>query len=639
MNQENQEMKHAAVFAAAAICAAAATAAVSCATADDQPAATPGKLTFYPSSATDLEDGPMADRRTVNEKFLTETLNPDALLSKFLTVAGLEAKARPYGGWEARDIAGHSLGHYLSALGMAYAHGGNKKAKERSDYIVDELAKCQDKLGTGYVHAEDERWLNDLERGTVRPQPFNLNGVWVPFYSIHKVFAGLRDAYRLTGNKKALDVEKKLADRVIAALSNLSPEQVQNMLRAEHGGMLEVMVDLTTDTGDKKYSEAGRKFFFDNRILGAMEEQRDIFNGIHANTQIPKIAGLARLYEVEGDEKARTGAEYFFTEVSTKRSYANGGHSESEHFYDMNDVNRTLKPNTAETCNSFNMVKIAMHVFEWNQNTKPMDFAEKVTLNHIAANIGKEPGEYGYFLSLGSPHYKVFSTEFNSWWCCVGSGMENPERYTEISFAHSDDAVVVNQYWAAELKDDKLGLDLELKSAFPLSKTAEIKLDLKKSKKFALDLRKPAWAKQMTVKVNGSSVKADADERGYIAINRTWKDGDKVQVEFGFPLYSESLPDGKHVAFFYGPLLLAAVIPPKAGDDPALRRYRDQWGPETHEPIPTVAAADAETAIKAFKPGKNFGEFIAKGKDGEFTLMPLFNIYHEHYSAYLPLDK
>ena len=430
-------MKHAAVLAAAAICAATAAVA-SCASADEEPATVPGKLTFYPSSATELEAGPLADRKKVNETFLLETMNPDALLSKFLTVAGLEPKAKPYGGWEARDIAGHSLGHYLSALGMAYAHGGNKKAKERSDYIVDELAKCQDKLGTGYVHAEDERWLNDLERGTVRPQPFNLNGVWVPFYSIHKVFAGLRDAYRLTGNKKALDVEKKLADRVIAALSNLNADQVQNMLRAEHGGMLEVMVDLTTDTGDKKYSEAGRRFFFDNRILGAMEEQRDIFNGIHANTQIPKIAGLARLYEVEGDEKARTGAEYFFTEVSTKRSYANGGHSESEHFYDMNDVARTLKPNTAETCNSYNMVKIAQHVFEWNQNTKPMDFAEKVTLNHIAANIGHEPGEYGYFLSLGSPHYKVFSTEFDSWWCCVGSGMENPERYTEISFATVD---------------------------------------------------------------------------------------------------------------------------------------------------------------------------------------------------------
>ena len=136
-----------------------------------------------------------------------------------------------------------------------------------------------------------------------------------------------------------------------------------------------------------------------------------------------------------------------------------------------------------------------MHVFEWNQNTKPMDFAERVTLNHIASNIGKEPGEYGYFLSLGSPHYKVFSTEFDSWWCCVGSGMENPERYTEISFAHSDDAVVVNQYWAAELKDDKLGLELEIESAFPLSKTAKIELELKKAKTFTLDLRRPVWAK------------------------------------------------------------------------------------------------------------------------------------------------
>ena len=628
-------MKPAAILAAAALCAVAA----SCASADEQPASTPGKLTFYPSAASKLAGGPLEDRMEVNEKFLLETVNPDALLSKFLTVAGLEAKAKPYGGWEGRDIAGHSLGHYLSALAMCYAHNGNAKAKERADYIVDELAKCQDKLGTGYVHAEDEGWLNQLERGTVRPQPFNLNGVWVPFYSIHKVFAGLRDAYRLTGNKKALEVERKLADRVCAALSNLNENQVQNMLRAEHGGMLEVMVDLAEDTGDRKYAEAGRRFFFDNRILGAMEEQRDIFNGIHANTQIPKIAGLARLYEVEGDEKAKTGAEYFYTEVSTKRSYANGGHSESEHFYDMNDVARTLKPNTAETCNSYNMVKIAQHVFEWNQNTKPMDFAEKVTLNHIASNIGHEPGEYGYFLSLGSPHYKVFSTEFDSWWCCVGSGMENPERYTEISFATDGASVAVNQYWAAELKDARLGLDLELKSEFPLSKTAEISLGLKKSKKFALDLRRPGWAKQMTVKVNGVAVSADADERGYIAINRTWKDGDKVQVEFEFPFYAETLPDGKHVAFFYGPLLLAAVIPPKPGSNPALRRYRDQWGGETGEPIPVVDAADTETAIKAFKPGKNFGEFIAKGTNGEFTLMPLFNIYHEHYSAYLPLNK
>ena len=635
--QENQDMKPAAILAAAAICAAAA----SCSSAEVEPNPPAGKWTFYPSSASKLDGGALADRMTVNEKFLLETVNPDALLSKFLTVAGLEPKARPYGGWEGRDIAGHSLGHYLSALAMAYAHNGNAKAKEYCDYIVDALAKCQDKLGTGYVHAEDEGWLNQLERGQVRPQPFNLNGVWVPFYSIHKVFAGLRDAYRLTGNKKALDVEKKLADRVCAALSNLNENQVQNMLRAEHGGMLEVMVDLAEDTGDKKYSEAGRRFFFDNRILGAMEEQRDIFNGIHANTQIPKIAGLARLYEVEGDEKARTGAEFFFTEVSTKRSYANGGHSESEHFYDMNDVARTLKPNTAETCNSYNMVKLAMHMFEWNLNSKPMDFAEKVTLNHIAANIGHEPGEYGYFLSLGSPHYKVFATEYNSWWCCVGSGMENPERYTEISFAHSDDAVVVNQYWAAELNDDKLGVKLDVESAFPLSNEVTIDVDpAGGAKKFTLYLRKPVWAKTMAVTLNGAAISAEADERGYIGITRKWKEDDKVGIKFEFPLYAETLPDDKHVAFFYGPLLLAAVIPPTPGKaDPAVRRYRDQWGPETHEPLPTVDAADVETAIKAFKPGQKFGEFTAKSTTGEFTLMPLFNVYHEHYSAYLPLNK
>ena len=186
-------MKPAAIFTAAAICAA--TAAASCAVTTEEEVLPAGKWTFYPSQATKLGSGPLYERKTVNETFLVETLNPDALLSKFLTVAGLEAKAKPYGGWEGRDIAGHSLGHYLSALAMAYAHNGNAKAKEYCDYIVDELEKCQDKLGTGYVHAEDEGWLNQLERGQVRAQAFNLNGVWVPFYSIHKVFAGLRDAY------------------------------------------------------------------------------------------------------------------------------------------------------------------------------------------------------------------------------------------------------------------------------------------------------------------------------------------------------------------------------------------------------------------------------------------------------------
>jgi hypothetical protein len=284
-------------------------------------------------------------------------------------------------------------------------------------------------------------------------------------------------------------------------------------------------------------------------------------------------------------------------------------------------------------------------MFEWNLNSKPMDFAERVTLNHIASNIGHEPGEYGYFISLGSPHYKVFSTEFDSWWCCVGSGMENPERYTEISFAKGENAVVVNQYWDAELRDEKLGVELSVGAPeddeleFPLSNKVEIDVEVDDGpKKFTLYLRKPVWAKNMTVKVNGTSINAEADERGYIGITRKWDD-DTVEIKFGFSLYAETLPDNKHVAFFYGPLLLAAVIQPNPGNDPALRRYRDQWGPETKEPIPTVDAADVESAIATFKPGKNFGEFTAKGTNGEFTLKPLFNIYHEHYTVYLPLNK
>ena len=361
---------------------------------------TPLKVEFFPLSQVRLIDGGIfKERQDVHARYLL-MVEPDRLLAPFRLQAGLRPKAERYGGWESRDISGHTLGHYLSAVSFLFGSSGDEQVCERIDYIVNELALCQEANGDGYVLPVSKQAFEELRDGRIHASPFTLNGVWVPFYTQHKVFAGLRDAYRLACNKKALEVERRIADWLDGTLAKLDEAQVQEMLRTEYGGMNEVLADLSADTGHQRYLEMAAKYFHHRAVLEPMFRGEDRLNLLHGNTQIPKVVGLAREHELTGEASFHTAAASFWDHVVNQRSYAIGGHGESEHFFPVEQFPQRLTPNTCETCNTYNMLKLTGHLFSWEPRAAQMDFVERAMINHPAANIGESLANSGTSLGL-----------------------------------------------------------------------------------------------------------------------------------------------------------------------------------------------------------------------------------------------
>lgn len=361
---------------------------------------TPFRTSLFRLSQVRLLDGIFKERQDVHARYLL-SVEPDRLLAPFRLQAGLEPKAKRYGGWESRDINGHTLGHYLSALSFLFASLGDEDARRRSTYIVEELAACQAANGDGYVLSVEKSAFEKLRKGEIAASPFALNGVWVPFYTMHKLFAGLRDAHRLVGNSQALAVERALAEWLEGVLAGLDSGQIQRMLGTEHGGMNEALADLAAATSDERYLEMAERCFHRTPVIAPMLRSEDRLDGLHGNTQIPKIVGLVREYEFNGEPSYRLAAESFWDAVVNRRSYVNGGHGESEHFFPPEQFPQRLTPNTSETCNTYNMLKLTSHLFAWDGHAERMDFVERAMINHLAANIGRAPGEFGYFLGLG----------------------------------------------------------------------------------------------------------------------------------------------------------------------------------------------------------------------------------------------
>jgi uncharacterized protein len=458
-----------------------------------------------PPSAVRLLDGPLRERQDLHATHL-EAIEPDRLLHPYRLQAGLEPRAARYGGWESRDISGHSLGHYLSALSHYHAAVGGPWKRPRIVYVVAELAACQRANGDGYVLPVDKAVFADVARGHIRATPFSLNGVWVPFYTLHKVLAGLRDAYRLAGVEEALVVARAVGEWVERTLAALGPDRIQEMLRCEHGGMNEVLADLAADTGDDRFLALAARAFHHDSVLAPMLRGDDRLDGLHGNTQIPKVVGLAREYELTGRPEYHRAATSFWHHVVHRRSYATGGHGESEHFFPPEQFPQRLTPNTCETCNTYNLLKLTRHLFRWEPEAAHMDFVERAIINHIAADIGRAPGEFGYFLGLGSVGVKVFSTPFDSWWCCVGTGLENPARYGEHLAFESGDTLWLNQTFGAAVEWDRKGVKLELRTRFPEEDLVRIAVRCRAPTVFTLKLRHPAWCERPTVTINRQPV-------------------------------------------------------------------------------------------------------------------------------------
>ncbi len=598
----------------------------------------------FPRAAVRLLDGPLRERQDLHARHLA-AIEPDRLLAPFRARAGLAPLAGRYGGWESRDISGHSLGHYLSALCHLHAVVGENWIRPRVDHIVAELAACQAADADGHVLPVDKAAFAALREGRVDATPFSLNGVWVPFYTLHKLLAGLRDAHRLAGSDAALAVARGVADWLDRILAPLSADQLQTMLRCEHGGMNEVLADLAADTGDARYLDLAARAFHHETVLAPMFRGEDRLDGLHGNTQIPKVVGLAREFELTGEPAYHRAATSFWDHVVKHRSYATGGHGESEHFFPPTEFPLRLTPNTCETCNTYNLLKLTGHLFAWAPDAAHMDFVERATLNHLAANLGRAPGEFGYFLGLGSVGVKVFSTPFDSWWCCVGTGLENPTRYGELIYHHAADTLWVNQFFASTLDWAARGVRLTQRTRFPDEDNVRLVVGCAAPTVFTLKLRHPAWCARPELRLNGEPVAVTSAPSSYFTLKRDWRDGDTLELRLPMTLRAEPLPhsDGGLVALLNGPVLLAAVVPDEPGvENPARLRFSEHLAArgKTDAFPPVFVAPDIAAVLAGLRAtGHAPHEFASHGvvRPADLVFVPLHRVYEEQYAVYFPL--
>ena len=515
----------------------------------------------FPISDVRLTAGPFRHAEDMDIRYML-ALDPDRLLAPYLREAGLEPKAKNYPNWEDTGLDGHIGGHYLSALSLMYAATGNEEIKRRLDYMVSELRRAQEAVGDGYLcGAPDGRRIwKEVSQGDIRAESFGLNGGWVPLYNIHKVYAGLRDAYLYAGVEDAREMLVKLADWMAGVVSALSEEQMQDMLRSEHGGLNETFADVAAITGDKQYLELARKFSH-KQILQPLLRHEDQLTGIHANTQIPKVIGYKRIADLEGNAEWSEAARYFWETVVTRRSVSIGGNSVREHFHPSDDFSSMMTSEQGpETCNTYNMLRLTKLLYQTSADPKYMDYYERALLNHILSTQDPVQGGFVYFTPMRSGHYRVYSQPQTSFWCCVGSGMENHARYGEMIYSHSlDEKLFVNLFIASTLKWGDM--EIEQMTSFPDEEATTIAVR-GGTGRFSLCLRIPEWAdrNEMTLTVNDKPEEINA-EGGYVTLSREWRRGDRVRLTMPMHLRALDLPDGSgRWSVLYGPVVLAAQI-------------------------------------------------------------------------------
>ncbi len=559
----------------------------------------------FPLAAVRLLDGPFTKAVTANRDYLLAH-DPDRLLAPFLREAGLTPRAASYGNWESTGLDGHTAGHYLSALATMIASGADTadgELQRRLDHVLMELERCQAASGDGYLGGVPggRAFWKEIEAGRINAHGFGINGKWVPWYNLHKTFAGLRDVYLTLGHSKAREILVRYGDWCEKLTAALSDNQMQRMLQAEHGGMNEVLADLYAITGEEKFLRAARRFCH-QAVLDPLQRQEDRLTGMHANTQIPKVIGLKRIATLSGDERAAGGAQFFWETVVNRRSVAFGGNSVSEHFNDPKDFSRMLEHREGpETCNTYNMLRLTEQLFATHPKAEYADYYERALYNHILASIHPTKPGYVYFTPIRPEHYRVYSQPEQAFWCCVGSGMENPGKYGEFIYSQAADGLYVNLFIASELSATNLGLTLQQETAFPDEAQTRLRLQLKTPATFTLHLRHPSWvaAGELKVRVNGEPMAVSSKPSSYLALRREWRDGDRVEMELPMRTMVEPLPDGSAwVAFLHGPIVL--VAPAGTNALVGLRADHTRMGHVAHGPLvpldraPTLLASIAD---------------------------------------------
>ncbi|HOX50081.1 MAG TPA: glycoside hydrolase family 127 protein [Fibrobacteria bacterium] len=516
---------------------------------------------LFPLGNVKLLDGPFKDRQDLNAKTLL-AYNVDRLMQPFLAEAGLAAKGAAFPNWAGLD--GHVGGHYLSALAMEYAASGDERIKARMEYVISEMKRAQDANGTtanfvGYLSGVPNgkaMWLK-IKGGDAGGQ----NGYWVPWYNIHKTYAGLRDAWMYAGNETAKSMFLKLCDWGITITNGLTDSKMESMMGTEYGGMNEVYADAYAMTKDVKYLNAAKKWSH-KWLLNAMAAGTDNLDDKHANTQVPKAIGFARVAEVSNDATYAKGAQYFWSTVTSNRSIAIGANSRQEYFPSKAKYSDFVNvPEGPESCNSYNMLKLTEDLFRISPQAKYADFYERSLFNHMLSIIHPTHGGYVYFTPARPRHYRVYSAVNSAMWCCVGSGMENPAKYAQFTYMHLGDSLVVNLFMASELNWKAKGVTIVQATRFPEEESSRLTVSTAAPVKFRLLVRHPAWVKagEFKVLVGSDTVVKSSSPSTYVELNRTWNGGEVVTVLMPMRTTVEQLPNvANYYAILRGPIVLGA---------------------------------------------------------------------------------
>jgi DUF1680 family protein len=613
------------------------------------PAPASEAVALFPLNAVRLGASPFLDAQRTDLRYIL-SLEADRLLAPFLREAGLPPKQPSYGNWESSGLDGHMGGHYLSALALMYAATGDAEVLKRLNYAIAELQRCQQANGNGYIGGIPggaSAW-SDIARGKLQADNFSVNGKWVPWYNLHKTFAGLRDAYVYAGNQDARNMLIALSDWALDLTSHLSEEQMQAMLRSEQGGMNEVLADVSQMTGQPKYMALAIRFSH-QAILRPLQDGKDQLTGLHANTQIPKVIGFKRIGDLTARKDWQQAAQFFWQTVHDHRTVAIGGNSVKEHFHDDKDFSSMIEEvEGPETCNTYNMLKLTELLFLGDARGSYADYYERALYNHILSSQHPDSGGFVYFTPMRPSHYRVYSQRQQAMWCCVGSGLESHAKYGEFIYAHRGDNLYVNLFIPSTLDWRQQGVQIRQSNRFPDQDSSTI--TVKGNKTFTLKVRYPEWVEQgaLRMTVNGKPVAAAVGADRYVNLRRQWRDGDKVEIRLPMKTRLEQMPDqSAYYAVLHGPIVLAAKTNPFPAERLNYLADDSRMGHIAGGPVcpleqAPVLVSESSAFADRFRavPGRPLTftapDLVQAQYSGPTTFVPFFRVHDARYVVYWP---
>lgn len=614
-----------------------------------------------PRSAVRLLPGPFLDAQATALDYLL-SLDPDRLLAPLRREAGLPPVAESYGNWESSGLDGHTVGHALSGAALMSAVTDDPRPRAMVERLVQGVVECQDALGTGYVGGVPDgvRLWQRVAAGQVERGSFELGGAWVPWYNLHKLFAGLLDAYRHAGSDLALTAVRRLADWWDQMAARMDDDTHEAMLRTEFGGMCEVLADLADVTGTDRYAALARRFL-DQSLLGPLREHRDVLDGMHANTQIAKVVGHQRLGEVARDPGLRDAARFFWQTMTRHRTFSFGGNSVREHLHPRDDFTSALQsPEGPETCNTYNMLKLSRALFLEDPDAEVLDHYERATVNHILSSLHPKGGLV-YFTPVRPGHYRVVSTPQNCFWCCVGTGLENHARYGELVYTAEGGEAFVNLFIASRLSLPEQSLVLEQTGTAPYDDEVRLVVGEAPADPVAIHIRVPGWHEGTpNVRINGAPPegdpaplttrgRADGQPLTYVRLERQWREGDTVTLRLRPRVSAELLPDGSPwVSFRYGPSVLAAegdrndLVGLFADDSRMGHVASGPLRPLEHLPVVLArSTSDLVAGVRRLAPDRlAFALEQVDARPGDsVVLVPFTGIHESRYVLYFPMAE